>query len=149
MTTYCAFEHGDRRIGFEMRVVREVVERIATTPLPRTPAFVIGLGNLRGEVLPLYDLRKFIAAGAAEAGTGSAARVIIIERENLRFAVRGCELQTLQADPETFELHPESATHPALETTIFSARGVLHLVNLDRLSASLHQALSTDHLRAA
>ena len=146
MTTYCAFEHGDRRIGFEMGVVREVVERIETTPLPRSPAFVLGLGNLRGEVLPLFDLRSFVGAGAAETG---ADRVIVIERHKLRFAVRGCELQTLQADPEMFELHPESATHPALETTLTSPRGLLHLVNLDRLSASLHQALSAETLRVA
>ena len=45
--------------GFETRYVREVYPLENLTPLPCTPAFVLGIVNLRGEILSVIDIRKF------------------------------------------------------------------------------------------
>lgn len=47
----------DRRLGFALRDVREVLPAAETTPLPHAPDVVLGLVNLRGVPLPILDLR--------------------------------------------------------------------------------------------
>ena len=52
------FDLDGRRCAIEARYVSEIVPLTQITPLPRTPEFVIGLYNLRGHLLPVFDLRR-------------------------------------------------------------------------------------------
>lgn len=45
--------------GVENVLVREVYPLKDLTPLPCTPAFVLGIINLRGQILAVMDLRRF------------------------------------------------------------------------------------------
>lgn len=57
--------------------VREVLKMIRVTPLPRSLEFVEGVINLRGEVIPVIDLRKRF--GLAQAERTAESRIIIVE----------------------------------------------------------------------
>ena len=46
------------RYALPMEDVRELVRAVRLTPLPRAPAVVEGLLNLRGELLPVLDMRR-------------------------------------------------------------------------------------------
>ncbi len=59
--------------------VREVLKMIKVTPLPRSLDFVEGVINLRGDVIPVIDLRKRF--GLAEAERTDESRIIIVEVE--------------------------------------------------------------------
>ncbi len=59
--------------------VREVLKMIRITPLPRSLDFVEGVINLRGEVIPVIDLRKRFGLPDAERTDDS--RIIIVEVE--------------------------------------------------------------------
>jgi purine-binding chemotaxis protein CheW len=59
--------------------VREVLKMIRVTPLPRSLDFVEGVINLRGDVIPVIDLRKRF--GLAEAERTEDNRIIIVEVE--------------------------------------------------------------------
>ncbi len=59
--------------------VREVLKMVRVTPLPRSLDFVQGVINLRGEVIPVIDLRKRF--GLPEAGQSDDSRIIIVEVE--------------------------------------------------------------------
>ncbi|MDZ4133330.1 MAG: chemotaxis protein CheW [Dethiobacteria bacterium] len=59
--------------------VREVLKMIRVTPLPRSLDFVEGVINLRGEVIPVIDLRKRFGLPAVERTDES--RIIIVEVE--------------------------------------------------------------------
>jgi purine-binding chemotaxis protein CheW len=52
------FELEGRRFGLPADRVREVVRAAALTPIPGAPPVVEGLLDLRGEVLPVLDLRR-------------------------------------------------------------------------------------------
>ncbi len=51
--------------GLAMAGVREVVAAPLATPLPNAPATVLGVFNLRGEIVPLFDTGVLLGVGAA------------------------------------------------------------------------------------
>lgn len=54
---YLTFRLGDEEYGLDILKVREIIGIMDITRLPRTPAFVKGVINLRGKVIPVIDLR--------------------------------------------------------------------------------------------
>ena len=46
------------RFGLLARDVREVLRAATPSPLPRAPAIVLGLLNVRGELVPVIDVRS-------------------------------------------------------------------------------------------
>jgi purine-binding chemotaxis protein CheW len=57
------FRLGELRLGVPSENVREVIRAGPLTPLPRTPAFILGVCGHRGEVLPVLDLLRFLGKG--------------------------------------------------------------------------------------
>jgi purine-binding chemotaxis protein CheW len=47
----------DEEYGIEILKVQEIIGMMSVTPVPRTPSFVRGVINLRGNVIPIIDLR--------------------------------------------------------------------------------------------
>ncbi len=54
---YLTFELAGEQYGIDIRQIKEIIDRQSITPVPRTPAFVRGVINLRGQVIPVTDLR--------------------------------------------------------------------------------------------
>src|SRR5690349_17227132 len=50
------FELADRACAFALEDVREVVRAVAIQPLPKAPAIVEGVINLRGALVPVLDI---------------------------------------------------------------------------------------------
>ncbi len=48
---------GDQEYGIHILEAREVVGQMHVDPVPRTPAFMKGVINLRGKIIPVIDLR--------------------------------------------------------------------------------------------
>lgn len=63
------FTCSGKRLAVESRHVSEVVAMRFVTPLPRTPDFVIGLHDLRGRLLPVFDLHLLMEPGASTPAT--------------------------------------------------------------------------------
>jgi purine-binding chemotaxis protein CheW len=53
---YCVFRAGRERFCLSVLEVEEVVDWPMVTPIPRAPAFLMGVFNLRGTIVPLMDL---------------------------------------------------------------------------------------------
>ena len=73
------------RYAVETRYVREVYPLENLTPLPCTPAFVLGIVNLRGEILSVIDLKKFFEL--PEKGLTDLNKVIVLQSGNMRFGI--------------------------------------------------------------
>ncbi len=52
------FRLGEESFGMRLHEVREIIMVGQITPVPRAPGFVEGVLNLRGEVMPVLDLRS-------------------------------------------------------------------------------------------
>ena len=54
---YLTFSLAGEEYGLEILKVREIIGMMDITAVPRTPAFIKGVINLRGKVIPVVDLR--------------------------------------------------------------------------------------------
>lgn len=62
---YLTFTLGQEEYGVEILKVQEIKGYSAITPIPNTPAYVKGVMNLRGAVIPIVDLRAKLAMSEA------------------------------------------------------------------------------------
>ena len=63
--------------GLDINAVQEIVRLPKITPVPRAPSFVEGVANLRGNVLPIINLRSRFGMRATENVESS--RVVVVE----------------------------------------------------------------------
>lgn len=80
-----AFSLGGERYALPSAHVREVAHVPPLARLPGAPAFLLGLANLRGEVVDVLDLRPFL--GAAAAPPSPASRLLVLGGERAELAV--------------------------------------------------------------
>ena len=71
----CLATIGNELFAIDLRYVREVFTVEDTTPVPRMPAVIVGVANLRGTIMPLVDVRS--ALGLGNAATGERFAVVI------------------------------------------------------------------------
>jgi purine-binding chemotaxis protein CheW len=55
------FQLGEEEYGIEILRVQEIRGYAGVTPIPNTPAYIRGVMNLRGTVIPVVDLRTRFA----------------------------------------------------------------------------------------
>ncbi|MCP4354904.1 MAG: chemotaxis protein CheW [Proteobacteria bacterium] len=63
--------------GVSIHEVREIISHTQVTPVPQAPAFVEGVINLRGQIIPVVDLRKRFNLESSDKKENS--NVVIIE----------------------------------------------------------------------
>jgi twitching motility protein PilI len=64
-----------------MGQVVEIIHAPNFTFIPRTKDWVLGLANIRGRMLPIYDIEKYF--GSKLAGNRSRHRVLVVESEHV------------------------------------------------------------------
>jgi purine-binding chemotaxis protein CheW len=55
--TLLVFQIGESRYGVDITAVSEIVRAVLVSPLPGAPPVVEGIIDVRGRVVPVYDLR--------------------------------------------------------------------------------------------
>jgi purine-binding chemotaxis protein CheW len=73
------------RYAVASEYVREVYPLEDITPLPCTPVFVLGIINVRGEILSVIDIKKFF--DLPEKGLTDLNKVIVLESEDMVFGI--------------------------------------------------------------
>lgn len=72
----CTFRIGEEDYAIDIMRVREIIHPLPVTSVPRAPPFVEGVFRLRGEVIPLVDVRKRL--GLPPAAQTRRARFLIV-----------------------------------------------------------------------
>ena len=80
------FNLADECYALETRFVRRIEQTEAPSPIPGAPDHLIGLVNLHGEILPVFDLRALLGITRPEA-TGLS-RVIVVGDAIDEFGIR-------------------------------------------------------------
>lgn len=76
-----SFEVGGRLLALDVAQVREVVRWQEVTPLPRAPELIEGVIDLRGQVIPVLDLRRALTGKRVEPNART--RVVVLETDGL------------------------------------------------------------------
>jgi len=63
---YLTFTIADEEYGIGILKIKEIIGMMSFTTVPRTPAYVKGVINLRGKVIPVVDLRLRFGMPAIE-----------------------------------------------------------------------------------
>jgi purine-binding chemotaxis protein CheW len=71
------FSIGEEEFGVDILKVQEIIRMMGITKVPKAPNFVEGVINLRGNVIPIVDLRKRFGLDAREHDKHT--RIIVIE----------------------------------------------------------------------
>lgn len=80
--------------GIETSFVREVFPLKDLTPLPGTPPFVLGIVNVRGQILSVLDIKKFFNLPCS--GLGELNKMIIIHNDSMEFGILADEIIGIQ-----------------------------------------------------
>ncbi len=76
-TQMVLFRLAQEQFALEIQRVKEIVRLPATTRLPKSPSYINGIANLRGNILPILDTRERLALEASEPTEQS--RVLVTE----------------------------------------------------------------------
>jgi purine-binding chemotaxis protein CheW len=76
---FLTFTLGQEEYGVDIMLIREVKGWSETTRLPNTPDFMRGVLNLRGVIIPIFDLRTRFGGGKTEATDKHVVVILAVE----------------------------------------------------------------------
>ncbi len=82
---YLTFALAHEEYGLEILKVREIIGYMDITAVPQTPHHVKGVINLRGQVIPVVDLRSKFGMETAEVTEETCIIVVEISQDDRRF----------------------------------------------------------------
>ena len=107
------FNLSNEDYGVDIANVEGIVKMQAITNVPRAPSFVEGIINLRGEVLPVIDLRKRL--GLPQGKTNKDTRIVNVEVDGTKIGM------VVDAVSEVLRVPEEDIEPPSpIVTTIHS-----------------------------
>ena len=83
---YLTFALADEEYGLEILKVREIIGYMNITSVPRTPDHVKGVINLRGQVIPVLDLRSKFGMESSEVSDQTCIIVVEANRDGNAFS---------------------------------------------------------------
>lgn len=129
------FQLGEQVLGVDIMAIREIRAWSPATPLPNVPAYVRGVVNLRGVVLPVVDLRYRLGWGLTDP---TARHVIIVVRigEQLQGLIVDAVNDIVEVPGEELQAVPDMGDSPAagfLEGLATIEERLILILALDRL----------------
>jgi purine-binding chemotaxis protein CheW len=93
--------------GIESCYVREISSLKELTPVPCTPQFVLGIINVRGQIVSVIDMKKFF--DLPEIGLTDLNKVIIVHDETMEFGILADSILGVRKIPRA-EIQPPLPT---------------------------------------
>ena len=103
---FLTFYLDDEIYGVNIFDVKEIIAMMKTTPIPKTPAFIKGVMNLRGNIIPVVDMRIKFDMPEIEPQMYTAIVIITIEGKNIGFIVDKVE-EVVNVEDENISAPPE------------------------------------------
>ena len=119
---YLTFVLAGESYGISILGVREIIAVQPITPLPRMPAAVNGVINLRGKIIPVIDLRTSLSLHAAEFDRSTC--IIVLDVDLAAGATQiGCIVDAVRevSNIANDELQPPPTVGGAVDADYFMA----------------------------
>jgi chemotaxis signal transduction protein len=107
------FTVAGRQLAADIRHTREVVALPDRTPVPRAPAHVLGVANLRGYIVPIVDIRHLLGSPAGPPSEAARTpRTIVLEGDGAQIAIAMDEVLGLESFDEVLPGPPAASSTP-------------------------------------
>ena len=139
---YLTFKLDVEEFGLEILKVQEIIKMMDITRVPRTPAFVRGVINLRGKVIPVVDLRLKFEMDRRE-GTDKTCIIVVTVRRGGGAVVMGIIVDEVSEvlDVAGGSIEPAPEFGGAVDTSFILGMGkvgdrVVTLLDVDKVLSS-------------
>lgn len=99
------FYVGDALCGMDILQVQEINKLMEMTKVPQSPDYVIGILNLRGQIVTIIDLGKKLGLGATDLGLDPRNIIVNVPGEHIGLLVKSIS-DVVMADPDRIEPAP-------------------------------------------
>jgi purine-binding chemotaxis protein CheW len=124
------FRLADETYALECIYISEVYPLRFLTPIPGTPAFVLGIINIRGQIVSVIDLEKFFELPPK--GLSDLTRVIVLKNDEMEFGILAQEVMgTISIPPG--ELQPPLPALTGIRSDYLKGIAKNRLIVLDAL----------------
>lgn len=134
-----AFRVGREDFGVDVKKVEGVISMVDITRMPRTPHFVEGIINLRGQIVAVVDLAARLGIEAAE--RSSATRIVVVEALDVKVGLIVDSPEVINISAEDIEASPTLASSEVNSSFI---RGVVKLGDRLLILLDVDKVLSDD-----
>ena len=118
ISTYLTFGLGEETFAFEVNHVREVLDLSEITRVPRTPDFMRGVINLRGNVVPVVDLKLKFDMPQTEKTINTCIIIVEVEVDSepvVLGALADSVQEVIEIEPQNIEPAPRIGTNMNIE----------------------------------
>ncbi len=138
MMQFVIFNIINEEFAIDIKKVKEIIRVKKSTRVPQAPSFIQGVINLRGDVIPVVDLRKRFGLDATEI-TNETRTVIVEMRDDLLGLIVDAVTEVLRIDEEEIEPPPKNIA--GLKAEYISGVGkvderLLIILNIEKLLTS-------------
>ena len=145
---YLTFKLEDEVFALDISKVREVLDFTDVTKVPETPAFMLGVINLRGSVVPVVDMRLKFGMNRTEKTVNTCIIIVEIEIDGettILGALADSVQEVMDLDPDQIEPPPRIGTR--LKTKFIKGMGKRD--NQFIIILDIDKVFSADELAAA
>ncbi len=130
---YITFRLARNHMGVDILDIREIVRCTKVTKVHHAPFFVMGLMNLRGQILTILDIGVLL--GIEKPGRESGSHIIVFKHTNVGFAVDqigdmfDIEKETVESVPVNIDSQIQKYT----DTIINLPDGIMLIINAEKI----------------
>jgi purine-binding chemotaxis protein CheW len=128
-----AFNVAGLKHCLEIKKILEIRRWSAVTALPHAPSEVLGVMNLRGAVIPIYDLASRFGLGTTEPTERNVVIVCAVQGKSVGLLVESVS-EIISIDPESVQPTPDvqsSETKDCIQGVISVNDEMARVINLD------------------
>ncbi|MFP4015924.1 MAG: chemotaxis protein CheW [Halanaerobiales bacterium] len=78
---FIVFSLGEEKFGVDVKQIKQIIPMDESTHIPNAPSFVKGVINLRGEIIPIVDLKQKLTV-VADTIVSKEGKIIIVELDS-------------------------------------------------------------------
>lgn len=135
------FSVGGEEYALDIMRIKEIINPVKVTRVPRAPAFIEGIIELRGAFLPVVDLRKRFEVEVTDPTRDTKYVIVALEGRILGLVVDRV-IEVAWIEPESIKEAPQLAVSAAARFFSGVAKwrdGIIMLIDLDELLSSVEK----------
>ncbi|MEJ1972569.1 MAG: chemotaxis protein CheW [Lacunisphaera sp.] len=146
-TQLMVFRLGEQRYAVSLSAVQRVVAAVEITRLPHAPAVVLGVINVSGHVMPVFNMRRRFRL--PERAVGPADQFLIVQAARRTVALVVDEAQSVLECPATeiVKAAPLVARSEQIQGVLKLPDGLLLIHDLEKFLSSAESQALDDALR--